>query len=126
MEGAPDAPPFLLLVVDDFMVGSRLELVARHLGYATRAARGEEAFWAGVEARPALVLLATHATKLPWEALIRELARRDDRPPVLAFGSHMDAETRARARRAGVTRWVANSRIATDLPQLILQLARAA
>jgi hypothetical protein len=43
---------------------------------------------------------------------------------VLAFGPHMDADQRSRARAAGVTKWVPNSRMATDLPELIGELAR--
>jgi DNA-binding response OmpR family regulator len=115
--------PFLLLAIDDLMAGSRIEATARHLGYGVRYARSVEQFWSAVSDKPALVLLGTHHTRLPWEQLLAELRTRSDAPPVLAFGSHMDAETRARARRAGVTRWVANSRVATDLPSLIQELA---
>ncbi len=116
--------PFLLLALDDLMTGSRLEVAATHLGYETRYARSAQEFRAGVAAGPALVLLATHQTRLPWESLLAEMREQPDRPPVLAFGSHVDAETRQRARRAGATRWVANSRIAADLPGLLRDLAR--
>lgn len=116
-------PRFLLLVVDDLMASSRLETTARHLNYEVRLARSVDAFWAGVQDGPALILLGTHATALPWEDLLRELRTSANAPPVLAFGPHVDAETRGRARDAGATRWVANSRIATDLPDLMTALA---
>ena len=79
-----------------------------------------------VSDQPALVLLSTQHTRLDWESLLGELHALPDPPPVLAFGPHMDADQRGRARAAGVTRWVPNSRMATDLPGLIQSLARPA
>jgi CheY-like chemotaxis protein len=106
------------------MVASRVEGVARHLGLSLRQARSVDQFWQAIDAQPALVLLSTQHTRLDWEALLRDLHARPDAPPVLAFGPHMDADQRGRARAAGVTKWVPNSRMATDLPQLIRELAR--
>lgn len=114
----------LLLLVDDLMAASRIETTARHLGYGILHARTTDEFWRGISAGPALVLLGTHHTRLPWEVLLRQLKGWPDPPPVLAFGSHMDAGTRARARRAGVARWVANSRLAESLPRLIAEVGR--
>ena len=105
------------------MAGSRIELTAKHMGYEVRYARTLEQFTAGVADRPALVLMATHQTRLPWESFLAELQGHPDPPTVLAFGAHVDVETRGRARRAGVTRWVANSRLAADLPGLIQEMA---
>jgi hypothetical protein len=104
------------------MVASRVEGVARHLGFGLRQVRSPEQFWSGVSDQPALVLLSTQHTRLDWEALLADLHARPDAPPVLAFGPHMDAEQRGRAKAAGVTKWVPNSRLATDLPQLIREL----
>jgi DNA-binding response OmpR family regulator len=111
-------------VADDLMVASRVEGVARHLGYDLRQARSVDQFWQAVGDQPCLVLLSTQHTRLDWEALLAELYARSDAPPVLAFGPHMDADQRGRARAAGVTKWVPNSRIATELPALIGELAR--
>ena len=118
-------PALIVLASDDLLVGSRVELVAHHLGYALRQVRTPNEFWAAIDERPALVLLGTRGTRLAWEDLLDQLKGRPDPPPVLAFGPHLDAEERARARRAGVTRWVPNSRLASDLPQLIRELARS-
>jgi CheY-like chemotaxis protein len=106
------------------MVASRVDGVARHLGYALRQVRSLEQFWQSVEEKPALVLLSTQHTRLDWETLLRELGQRPDPPPVLAFGPHMDADQRGRARAAGVTKWVPNSRLATDLLELIKSMSR--
>ena len=105
------------------MVASRVEAVARHLGFFLRQARTAEQFWQAVDERPALVLLSTQHTRLDWETLLAQLHARSAAPPVLAFGPHLDADQRGRARAAGVTKWVPNSRMATDLPQLIGELA---
>ncbi len=106
------------------MASSRIEATAGHLGYDVRSARSTEDFWRGVEEGPALVLLATHRTRLPWEALLSELSGLAEHPPVLAFGSHVDTQARDRARAAGATRWVPNSVLAAQLPELIRELAR--
>lgn len=107
------------------MAASRIENVARGLGYEVRYARTPDQFWADVDDGPELVLLGTHHTRLDWESLLRDLGTRVGAPPVLAFGSHIDADTRGRARGAGVSRWVANSRMAADLPTLIRETARS-
>ena len=109
----------LLLVADDLMVSSRIELVAKHLGYELLSVRTPAAFEAGVERDPQLILLGTHATRLDWVALLQSLKARASAPPVLVFGPHADAETRRRAREAGATRWIANSRLAEALPSII-------
>jgi hypothetical protein len=104
------------------MVASRVDGVARHLGFVLRQARSVDQFWAAISDQPALVLLSTQHTRLDWEALLSDLHARPDPPPVRAFGPHMDADQRGRARAAGVTKWVPNSRIATDLVELIREL----
>lgn len=52
-----------------------------------------------------------------WEAAIRQA--RVLGYPVLAFGSHIDLEAQGRARQAGASRVVANSRFAADMPGLV-------
>ena len=98
--------------------------MASHLGYAVRQVATADQFWAAVDERPALVLLGTHRTRLAWENLLEQLSQRPNPPPVLAFGPHMDTDLRARARQAQVAKWVPNSRLATDLAELIREVAR--
>ena len=114
----------MLVVVDDLMTGSRIEATAHHLGYEVHFARTVEDFWRGVDDGAALVLVGTHQTRLAWEALVSELTARPGAPAVLAFGSHVDAETRDHALAAGVSRWVPNSVLATRLPELIPNMTR--
>ena len=42
--------------------------------------------------------------------------------PVLAFGSHMDLEARAKALAAGAQRVVANSKFSSDMPGLVKRM----
>ena len=70
--------------------------------------------------KPALVIVNTATTGVDWEAAIR-LARTAGLK-VLAFGSHMDLEARAKALQAGAQRVVANSKFTNDMPGLVKRL----
>jgi hypothetical protein len=65
----------------------------------------------------ALVIVNFSIQGVDWEAAIRQA--RALGYPVLAFGSHIDLEAQARARQAGASRVVANSRFASDMPGLV-------
>ena len=106
------------------MVASRVEAAARHLGYEIRQARTETEVEQALRDRPALLLVSTQYARVDWESLLARLHEQADAPPVLAFGPHMDLEQRERALRAGVSKWVPNSKIATDLPRLVDELTR--
>ena len=76
------------------------------------AAEGDE--------KPALVIIDTATAGVDWEAAIRKA--RASHIPVLAFGSHMDLEARARALQAGAQRVVANSKFSSDMPGLVQRM----
>ena len=76
------------------------------------AAKGEE--------KPALVIVDTATTGVDWEAAIRQARKHGF--PVLAFGSHMDLEARAKALQAGAQRVVANSKFTSDMPGLVQRM----
>jgi len=69
---------------------------------------------------PALVIVNTATTGGDWEEAIRQARTRD--LPVLAFGSHMDLEARAKALDAGASRVVANSKFTSDMPGLVRRI----
>jgi DNA-binding response OmpR family regulator len=69
---------------------------------------------------PDLVIINTAITGVDWEKAIRLAHQRA--LPVLAFGSHMDLEARAKALQAGANKVVANSKFATDMPGLVQRL----
>jgi DNA-binding response OmpR family regulator len=70
--------------------------------------------------QPVLVIVNTATTSLDWEAAIR--AARARGLPVLAFGSHMDLEARAKALQAGAQKVVANSKFTSDMPGLVKRM----
>ena len=72
------------------------------------------------EERPALVIVNTATKGVDWEAAIRQA--RAHGFPVLAFGSHMDLEARAKALQAGAQRVVANSKFTSDMPGLVQRM----
>jgi DNA-binding response OmpR family regulator len=67
-----------------------------------------------------LVIVNTATVGIDWEAAIR--AAKALKLPVLAFGSHMDLEARAKALQAGAQRVVANSKFTSDMPGLVRRI----
>ncbi len=74
----------------------------------------------GVAEKPMLVIINTATKGVDWEAAIQAAATRDT--PVLAFGSHMDLEARAKALQAGATKVVANSKFTSDMVGLVTRM----
>jgi len=72
------------------------------------------------EEKPALVIVNFSSAGIDWEAAIRQARALDY--PVLAFGRHTDLEAIARARQAGASRVVANSKFTGDMPGLVSRL----
>lgn len=70
--------------------------------------------------KPALVIINIASKGVDWEGAISQA--REQGLPVLAFGSHMDLEARARALRAGAQKVVANSKFARDMPGLVTRM----
>lgn len=77
----------------------------------------EEELLAAGDEKPALAIVNTATTGIDWEAAIRQARKAGY--PVLAFGSHMDLEARAKAIEAGAQRVVANSKFTSDMPGLV-------
>jgi len=78
----------------------------------------EEALTQPEETRPRLVIVDTATKGVDWEVAIR--VARANNIPVLAFGSHMDLDARARALEAGAGKVVANSKFVRDMLGLVL------
>ena len=70
--------------------------------------------------RPVLAIINIATKGVDWEAAI--CAARARSLPVLAFGSHMDLEARAKALQAGAQKVVANSKFVSDMPGLVRHL----
>ncbi len=80
----------------------------------------EQRLTASGDEQPALVIVNTATSGVDWEAAIRAACAQG--LPVLAFGSHMDLEARAKALQAGAQKVVANSKFSSDMPGLVRRM----
>jgi DNA-binding response OmpR family regulator len=114
----------ILALEKDLFFSVKMRDTLRHHGMEVTTARTLPAFeqrlTAAGEERPALVIVNTATKGVDWEAAIRQA--RACGFPVLAFGSHMDLEARAKALQAGAMRVVANSKFTSDMPGLVQRM----
>ncbi len=122
-EQSSQAQRTALLLDNDLFFVAKISATLKHAGYATRTARTLDAFAQGLADKPEIALVNTAARGVDWRTGIA--AARKAGVPVIAFGSHVDLETQAEARKAGATRVIANSKLATDLPGIVERARRA-
>ena len=119
----PDSPQRALLLDTDLFFAVKITDTLKHVGYLTRTVRQFDAFTEALVAdRPAIALVNTAAHGVDWQGAIH--AARAANVPAIAFGSHVDIETQERARRAGATSVIPNSRVASDLPGVVARALR--
>lgn len=114
----------ILALEKDLFFAVKIRDTLRHHEMEVRTVRTLAAFEQGLattgEERPALVIVNIATQGVDWEEAIRKA--RAAGYPVLAFGSHMDLDARARAIEAGAQRVVANSKFASDMPGLVRRM----
>ncbi len=114
----------ILALEKDLFFAVKIRDTLRHHDIEARTVRTLAAFEQGLalsgEERPALVIVNIATQGIDWEEAIRKA--RAAGYPVLAFGSHMDLDARARALAAGAQRVVANSKFASDMPGLVRRM----
>lgn len=114
----PEPGALLILLDTDLFFVVKVRTTLQHAGYDVATARTLEDFTRRLAADlPALALVNTALAGVDWRAAI--VAARAAHIPVIAFGSHVDLETQRAARQAGATRVIANSKLATDLPDIV-------
>lgn len=111
----------ILALEKDLFFSVKIRDTLQHHGMLVTVVRTLAAFEQRVNANadelPALVILNISTPGVDWEKAIRMAHERS--LPVLAFGSHMDLEARAKALQAGAQKVVANSKFARDMPNLV-------
>ena len=114
----------ILALEKDLFFAVKMRDTLRHHDMEVKTARTLPAFEQGLNAtgseKPALVIVNIATQGVDWEAAIRQA--HDAGYPVLAFGSHMDLEARAKAFAAGAQRVVANSKFTSDMPGLVKRM----
>lgn len=114
----------ILALEKDLFFAVKMRDTLRHHDMEVKTARTLSIFEQGLNAggaeKPALVIVNIATPGVDWEAAIRQA--RAAGYPVLAFGSHMDLEARAKALAAGAQRVVANSKFSSDMPGLVRRM----
>ena len=124
----PRDPLALVALNRDVFFGVRLRNLAKELGFDLVLAPNVEGVDRALRERHqtvALIVIDMNVLNvaLDWEPLGAVLAAYPELPS-LGFGSHTDVETRRSAKRAGLTRIVANSEFHRDAAALIQRYAR--
>jgi DNA-binding response OmpR family regulator len=114
----------ILALEKDLFFSVKIRDTLRHYAIDATTVRNLAAFEqrlaTGDTERPQLVIVNTATIGVDWEAAIR--AARALNIPVLAFGSHMDLDARAKALQAGAQKVVANSKFSSDMPGLVKRM----
>jgi DNA-binding response OmpR family regulator len=115
---------YILALEKDLFFSVKMHDTLRHHDMEIKTVRTLPAFEQGLtitgQEKPALVIVNIATTGVDWETAIRQARIADLK--VLAFGSHMDLEARAKALEAGAQRVVANSKFTSDMPGLVRRM----
>lgn len=103
-----------LLLCTDLMFGSELQAISRKAGFRPVTLRP------GAELPAGDILIVDLAARGDWETSIRTAVARNT--PVVAFGPHVDTESRRKAKEAGASRVLSNGNLARDLPNILKEL----
>ena len=114
----------VLALEKDLFFAVKIRDTLRHYEMEVTIARNltdfEQRLASNGDQRPVLTIVNISTRGVDWEAAIH--AARASDLPVLAFGSHMDLEARAKALQAGAQKVVANSKFVSDMPGLVWRL----
>jgi len=117
----------ILVLEKDLFFAVKIRDTLRHHEMEVTTVRNltdfEQRLTSGDDKQPALAIVNIATKGVDWETAIRT-ARASDLS-VLAFGSHMDLDARAKALQAGAQKVVANSKFVSDIPGLVRSLLRA-
>jgi CheY-like chemotaxis protein len=117
----PAEPPLALLLSDDLMFTSRITGTARDFGLVVKAVRSSEALVnLARQQTPRCVLLDLSNPGLVLGDLLRQLAEVcSPLPRLVAYGSHVDAETLRAARASGCDPVLPRSKFVEELPKAL-------
>jgi DNA-binding response OmpR family regulator len=115
----------ILALEKDLFFSVKIRDTLKHYGMEVTTVRTLSAFEQRLtgENAPELAIINIATESVDWEAAIR--AARAQGLPVLAFGSHMDLQARAKALQAGAHKVVANSKFSRDMPGLVEHMLNA-
>lgn len=112
----------VLAIVDDMFFASKIRATAEAVGVEVSFPRSvEKLVEKAREAKPALIVVDLHNTKLDPVGLSKELKSNDDLKaiPLLGFFSHVHADLQRNAMAAGFDKVIPRSVFARDLGQIL-------
>ncbi|MGH2614412.1 MAG: hypothetical protein ACRDJC_04175 [Thermomicrobiales bacterium] len=117
----PEGPRLAIVLNRDLMFGSRIRNALRVLALEARFVPDTGRFVAALAADPEQTAIGIVDMNGPvaWDTLKDALAGTANAPPTLAFGPHVDAESRRAAKAAGVSRIVSNGQFHRETVPLI-------
>jgi DNA-binding NarL/FixJ family response regulator len=108
------------LLSDEMMFTSRITGTARDLGLEIKVARGQDALQTLVQSQPfAAVIIDLANPGLDLPVLLTAARAANSEATIVAYGSHIDAETLKKARQAGCDVVLPRSQFAERLPELL-------
>lgn len=111
--------PKTLLLVEDLFFSVQLENAARAVGLVPLNGPGPKMGEVLADADLRLVVLDLALWSQPWPKALAEVRAARPTVPVLAYGPHVDVETRRAAQAQGATRVVTKQQLVADLPGLL-------
>lgn len=112
-----------LMLVDDLFFSVQIESAARIVGLTPVAGPGPQMAATLADPDLRLVVLDLAVRARPWADLLAEVRAARPNAPVLAYGPHVDVDTRRAAQTAGATRVVTKRQFVADLPGLLRRVA---
>ncbi|HEU4768862.1 MAG TPA: hypothetical protein VFS77_15870 [Pyrinomonadaceae bacterium] len=112
----------VLAIVDDMFFASKIRATAEAVGVEVKFLRSiEKVVETAREAKPELVVVDLHNTKLDSAALATQLKADDELKtiPLLGFFSHVHTDLQQNALGAGFDRVIPRSLFARDLGQIL-------
>ena len=110
----PEPTGVVLLFCTDLMFGVELQSMSRKAGLRPVTLRP------GIALPEGNILIVDLRARGDWETMIRAAVARN--LPVVAFGPHVDAEGRQKAKAAGASRVLSNGNLARDLPIILKEI----
>ena len=121
-ESTGQRPTLAVVLNRDLLFGSRIRSALKNLGLDARFVTTTEQFVGALREQPQMVAIGIIDMNgaVSWNVIHEVLSRLSgDRVPTLAFGPHVDVESRRAAKAAGVTRIVSNGQFHGDTASLI-------
>jgi CheY-like chemotaxis protein len=116
------AQPVGLLLCDDLIFTSRISGTARDLGLKVRPARSMDVLLAQARQQPPrCIILDLGNASLNLGELTSQLRSLGPLPRLVAYGSHVDADSLRKAREAGCDPVLPRSKFVEELPTSLVQ-----